>query len=125
MHHVGLACRDINATLEWAVAAMDVADVHGPIHDPRQQADLCMITTAGGSRIELVSGRPVEAIVARGTTPYHLCFEVPDMDVAIAALAAEGCRTVVPPLPAVLFNGARVAFLLGPLGLIELLEVGG
>jgi len=41
---------------------------------------------------------------------------------SIDLLSKQGCRLVSPATPAVLFAGRKVAFLLGPMGLLELLE---
>jgi hypothetical protein len=61
-------------------------------------------------------------MVRRGQFLYHLCYLTEDLDRVISRLVGDGCVLVSGPSPAVLFDGNRVAFLLGPLGLIELLE---
>ena len=57
---------------------------------------------------------------------YHVCFAVPSIEQGVRALddgAPERVIEVMPPKPAVLFGGARVAFYSVPgLGLVELLE---
>jgi methylmalonyl-CoA/ethylmalonyl-CoA epimerase len=69
-----------------------------------------------------VSGNAVENLIKRGQSYYHLCYEVPSIDEGIERLADSGCRLVSGPLPAVLFDGRSVAFMLGPTGLVELLQ---
>jgi methylmalonyl-CoA/ethylmalonyl-CoA epimerase len=123
VHHTGIACRDIQVTRDQLVAALDVVSVDGPVVDPLQDATLCMLTTRDGARLELVSGAPVDGVVARGGGPYHVCFEVDSIAEAVDELAGAGWRVVAPPTPAVLFDGAPVAFLLSPMGLVELVEL--
>jgi methylmalonyl-CoA/ethylmalonyl-CoA epimerase len=123
VHHVGVACRAIEPVRAWIHATHQVAADSGVIHDPCQRADLCLLSLDDGAALELVSGAAVDGLVERGHSYYHLCYEVAGLDAAIAGLEAEACRLVSPPAPAVLFEGRRVAFLLGPAGLVELLEI--
>jgi len=123
IHHVGVACRDIEQMRAWVIASHVITHDSGIVHDPRQRADLCILSVDGGPAIELVSGEMVAGVVRRGQTYYHLCYEVVEIASAIVDLEATGCRTVSPPTPAVLFGGRHVAFVLGPMGLVELLEV--
>lgn len=80
-----------------------------------------MITTTS-MRIELVSGAAVAGAIRRGQSLYHLCYEVEDVTATLAQLGEVGCIRVSGPTPAVLFDGRLVAFLVGPMGLFELLE---
>jgi methylmalonyl-CoA/ethylmalonyl-CoA epimerase len=122
IHHVGIACRDLASTRDWVASTHVVVDDSGLVHDPIQDADLCLLSLDGTTAIELVSGPVVESLLRRGHSLYHLCYEVPSVEAAIEQLITSGCRLVSGPAPAVLFAGRRVAFLLGPTGLVELLE---
>ena len=124
VHHVGVACRAIEPARSWVHATHRVRADSGVVHDPNQRADLCLLSLDDGAALELVAGPAVAGLVERGHSYYHLCYEVADLDATVAGLDAERCRPVAPPSPAVLFDGRRVAFLLGPAGLIELLEAG-
>jgi methylmalonyl-CoA/ethylmalonyl-CoA epimerase len=124
VHHVGVACRAIEPVRTWLHATHRVVDDSGVVHDPCQRADLCLLTLDDGPAIELVSGEVVAGLVERGHSYYHLCYEVADLATAVSTLTSGECRPVAPPAPAVLFDGRRVAFLLGPIGLTELLEAG-
>lgn len=120
-HHVGIACIDIAATRTWVHATHDVINDSGIVYDAAQKAELCLISTPS-MRIELVAGAAVKGTIGRGQSLYHLCYEVETLDAALRQLADDGCIQVSRPTPAVLFDGRRVAFMLGPLGLFELLE---
>lgn len=103
-------------------ATHTVIDESGPVHDPLQDATVCLLECEGGLRIELVSGEAVAGLVRKGMSWYHNCYEVDDINAAIAELGERRCIVAREPREAVLFGGRRVAFLYSPLGLIELLE---
>lgn len=99
----------------------DIEHATAVIWDPAQEANLCLVETRFGA-IELVEGRPVANILKRGPGSYHVCYEVDNLDGTVQRLQGSGCRPVTAPVEAILFGGRRVAFMLGPTGLIELLE---
>jgi methylmalonyl-CoA/ethylmalonyl-CoA epimerase len=121
VHHVGVACGDIVATREWVNAVFPVSHDSGIIYDPLQDAELCLLQIDGGLAVELVAGSVVAGMLRRRTSFYHLCYEVPDISTAISSVESSGGRLISGPVPAVLFGGREVAFLLTPLGLLELL----
>ena len=120
-HHTGIACRDIPEALAFLEATHPVREKTAIVRDAAQNADVCLVTLADGSRLELVSGPVVENLVRKGITYYHVCYEVDDLDAEVGALRARRCRVVSGPTAAPLFGGRKVAFLYSPLGLIELL----
>ncbi|MEY4231708.1 MAG: hypothetical protein RLZZ362_2557 [Actinomycetota bacterium] len=122
IHHVGVACRDIHEMRAWVWATHVVTSDSGVVHDPLQRADLSLLGVESGSAIELVAGEMVQGVLKRGHSYYHLCYEVDSVARSIELLSEQGCRVVSPATPAVLFAGRSVAFLLGPMGLMELLE---
>lgn len=122
IHHVGIACKDIQEMRAWVRATHVVTRDSGVVHDPLQRSDLSLFDLESGSAIELVAGEMVQGVLKRGHSYYHLCYEVDSVARAIKVLSHEGCRVVSPATPAVLFAGRNVAFLLGAMGLIELLE---
>ena len=106
----------------WVHVTHTVTADSGVVHDPHQGAELCLLSVAGGPAIELVAGPVVAGVVAKGQTWYHLAYTVPSVPAAVDRLEQERCRLVAPPAPAVLFDGRTVAFLVGPAGLIQLVE---
>lgn len=96
-HHVGVAVPDMAAALEVYLDVLGCRRVAGPIEVPSQRVRVCFVEAGPGVLIELVEGlgegSPVSGILERsGAGPYHLCFEVEDLDRALEALAARGCR---------------------------------
>ena len=118
-HHIGIATVDIEKTLNKIKKYFEVVEVSEIVYDPKQEANLCMITLNDGIKIELINGKVVQNI-------YHTCYSVEDIEKTIKKLTEEDEAFLVSePKQAVLFNNKKVAFLMWDLGLIELLEEGG
>ncbi len=80
------------------------------------------MTLRDGTKFELVSGEIVANLVKKSMSYYHVCYEVDDIDSAIAQMEKNSCRIVSGPIEAALFDQRRVAFLYSPIGLVELLS---
>jgi methylmalonyl-CoA/ethylmalonyl-CoA epimerase len=119
---MGIACSDISETLQEIRRLFVVTGATAIIHDPEQNANLCMLYLESGPPLELIEGIAVANIVKKGLHLYHTCWEVDDIDAAISVMCCAGCRLISPPKKAVLFNYRRVAFLYSGLGLIEIIE---
>lgn len=122
IHHVGVACRDINEEIENIKKIHTVIEVSPVVSDTAQRAELCMLKTEEGISIELISGEQVQNIVKKKISYYHLCFETNDIDAEIKRLLELGAFLVSEPKPAILFNNKKVAFVQVSYGLIELVE---
>lgn len=120
-HHVGCAVKDIAATRDKLVKMLK-AEATEIIFDPLQNAELCMLRLPDGSQIELISGEVVKGFVKKQVTYYHVCYAVEDIEDAISSLQSDGAVLISPPKPAILFDGQLVAFLITPIGLMELVE---
>lgn len=125
-HHVGIACRDIAKSKsfyeELGYTASPVVD------DPLQHVRVSFLDKEGAPRLELLEPLDEQSPVARtletvGVAPYHLCYEVQNIEAAIAALRKQRFLLVNGPVPACAMAGRRVAFLFQKnTGLIELVE---
>jgi hypothetical protein len=103
-----------------------------PVYDPLQDVELCLCEGPPGTpRMELVTPRPTNLALSRllrrkDDYGYHVCYRTPGFAEGVQALGGEDLQRIVevmPPQPAILFGGARVAFYSVPgLGLVELLE---
>lgn len=122
-HHLGIACDDIEACRGFVSSSFDVVQHTPVIYDALQQVDLCLLTLADDTHIELVSGKTVSRFVNNKQYLYHSCWEVAQLDEEIEKFYAHGALLISAPKPAVLFNDRRVAFLFSEIGIIELLEV--
>lgn len=127
-HHHGLALQDdADALLVLRLLGYTVgAVVHDPLQDVRLR--LCTHSTMPAIEIVMPGDRPgpLDGVLRRhAQLIYHTCYEVADREAALAALEEAGVRLieVLPPVPAVLFDGRKVSFhtAMG-FGLIELLD---
>lgn len=121
-HHIGIACLDLEKTASSIVGMLGASEDSGKVFDPNQNASVRLLKIDEHLQIELVSGPVVEGVLRANGTYYHVCFQTPVLEEAIAGLQACGMLVVSPPKEAVLFSNRRVAFLFGPFGLVELLE---
>ncbi|KMQ66279.1 lactoylglutathione lyase [Chryseobacterium angstadtii] len=121
-HHVGVACKDIQAELQSIRQLHKIIEETPVVFDPNQQAELCMITVEDGLNIELVSGKPVENLLKKRISYYHICYEVENIDETIENLTEKGGLLISPPKEAILFNNRKVAFLMLSYGIVELLN---
>ncbi|MBB6371651.1 VOC family protein [Chryseobacterium shigense] len=121
-HHVGVACKDIQAELQNIRKLHKIIEETPVVFDENQQAELCMITVEDGLNIELVSGKPVQNLLKKNISYYHICYEVDDIDQSIENLIEHGGMLISPPKEAILFNNRKVAFLMLSYGIVELLN---
>jgi methylmalonyl-CoA/ethylmalonyl-CoA epimerase len=102
----------------------------GPFEDPIQKVRVCFLGTdrPGDVVVELVeplgADSPIRQMLAKGVAGYHVCYEVADLDGALAAVRARRWVVVSEPVPAVAFGGQRIAWFYTPTQeLVELLEM--
>lgn len=125
-HHIGIACRDIGKTREFYLGLGYTASP--VVDDPLQHVRICFLDKEGAPRLELLQPLDDQSPVARtlataGVTPYHFCYEVRNIDEAIAALRTKRFLLVSGPVPACALGDRRIAFLYNKNnGLIELVE---
>ena len=121
-HHVGVACRNIVEEIESVRKIHELTDISPIVSDAAQKAELCMLQTAEGISIELISGEQVTNLIKKKITYYHLCFETDDIYAEIMRLQELGGFLVSEPTPAILFHNKLVAFIQVSYGLIELVQ---
>ena len=125
-HHIGIACRDIEKTKDFYVS-MGYAPAE-VVDDCLQHVKVCFLDKEGAPRIELLVPLDEQSPVLRtldsvGVSPYHICYQVSDIDEAIASLRRQRFLLVSGPVPACAMGDRRIAFLFQKhTGLIELVE---
>lgn len=125
-HHVGIACRDISKTSAF-YQSMGYT-VHPVIPDPLQHVNVCFMEKEGAPRVELLEPLDEKSPVLRtldavGVSPYHMCYEVQDIQEAIVQLRKQRFMLVNGPVPACALENRNIAFMFNKnSGLIELVE---
>lgn len=120
-HHIGVACRDLDAE-ERHFAALGYT-VEGPSFvDPKQGITGRFLVASGQPRLELLvnSGAtgPLDPWLEKGVKFYHFAYEVLDLAAAIDELKVSRARVVVPPVEAVAFHMRQIAFLMQANGML-------
>ena len=129
LDHIGYVVADIEEYLEtFFIPLFKPSHVSKIITDPLQQVRVAFVTLQEGSRIELLQPTsktsPVSNILeAKKGGLYHVCYSVANIEQAITRFCNKGCLHISGPMPAVAFNGRRIAFLYTPQSdVIELVE---
>lgn len=127
-HHIGYATGNI---AQSASAFEEMGYNCSPVYDDLIQRTLiCFLTKDGCPAIELVQpadeASSVNKIVSkRGVTPYHVCYETPDIDSAFEELTEAGFIPLFRPVEAIAFEGRRICyFFKKETGYLELVEQG-
>ncbi len=125
--HIGYAVIDMGAARRvFSVLGYGFSE---EVIDDRRNVTVCMAENVhGGVKVELlapVPGRrtPIDGYLkAMGSTPYHLCYKVDDMEMSVARLQETGFTLLCEPALSVPLGG-DVCFLYSmEIGMIELIE---
>jgi methylmalonyl-CoA/ethylmalonyl-CoA epimerase len=92
--------------------------VSGPFDDPIQKVSVNFLAKSNEdvAEIELIApiaeDSPIRSMLAKdGGGAYHLCFATSDMDGALIHAKNNGCIVVSGPVPAVAFQGRKIAWI--------------
>jgi methylmalonyl-CoA/ethylmalonyl-CoA epimerase len=102
LNHIGVATPSIEASIALYRDLLGATTVHAPFDLPAQGVRVCFIDTPN-TQIELIEplseSSPIAAFIAKNPAggQHHVCFEVPDIQVAIADLTAKGARVLGEP----------------------------
>jgi methylmalonyl-CoA/ethylmalonyl-CoA epimerase len=115
-HHVGFVVASIEKSAESFAQSLGAEWDGHIIHDPNQGVRVTFLRSrhAADPLFELVEpageNAPVQAFVQRGGGLHHVCYEVENLEEALARMRAVGGLITRPPLPAVAFAGRRIAW---------------
>lgn len=128
IHHVGYLVKNMEKSRRL-FEAMGYTVENQPVYDAWRAVSICFLKK-DGYRIELVSPEGKDSAVGElrrktGNSPYHICYEVNDLEKTAALLGKEHFVTWQEAHEATALGGRKVMFLInGQMGLIELLECG-
>ena len=116
-HHVGIAVRDLSKAIPIYKTLFAYELTSGPFDDPIQNISACFLSRgAGDTVLELVAplgpNSPIDLTLKKGGGTYHVCYQVPDINAAIAYLSDQGSLLVSGPVPAVAFEMREIAWLM-------------
>ena len=102
LNHVGVATPSIERSIETYRTLLGATAIGEPFDLPAQGVRVCFID-APNTQIELIEpyddSSPIAGFVAKNPAggQHHLCFEVPDIDAAVADLKAKGATVLGEP----------------------------
>jgi methylmalonyl-CoA/ethylmalonyl-CoA epimerase len=118
LRHVGVAVPSLGPATEALSTLFGYRVISGPFDDPIQKVSVNFLTQSDSdtAEIELIAplspDSPITSMLAKsGGGAYHLCFETTDIDQALLHAKNNGCVIVSPAVPAVAFNGRRIAWI--------------
>lgn len=126
VHHVGYAVKKIEKA---ASVFEELGYVPGEVTEDSIRNIKIMFMENGTERIELVApngeNNPVDVLLKNGgPAPYHICYEVTDIDSAVVQLKEKNWMVIKEKERAPAICGAPVAFLYNRhAGMIELVEI--
>ncbi len=118
LRHVGVAVRSLAPATDTLATLFGYRVISGPFDDPIQKVSVNFLTQSDNdvAEIELIAplgeDSPITAMLAKsGGGAYHLCFETSDIEQALLHAKNNGCIVISGPVPAVAFNGRRIAWI--------------
>lgn len=127
--HIGIAVTNMEQALLSYKEIFGYNVLSGPYDDPIQKVTVCFIGTGnpGDILIELVvplgDESPINKMLAKGIGTYHTCYETEQIDEMLAYVRTKSCIIVSNPVPAVAFEGRRIAWFYTPTRqLVEIVE---
>lgn len=124
-HHIGIACENIDETASHYLPLG--YEKGNTIIDPLQNIKVCFLSHPSMPLLEFLApvdeDSPIVDILKKnGTTPYHICYSVSNLNDCISSLRKKQFVIVSKPKIANAIEGNRVAFLYNKaVGLIELM----
>jgi methylmalonyl-CoA/ethylmalonyl-CoA epimerase len=116
LDHVGFVVDSIEAVADRFAKSIGANWNQKVIHDPLQVVRVSFIRGRDpfGTAVELVepagAKSPVKRFLQRGGGLHHLCYEVDQLEEPLRLSRSIGGVIVRPPLPAVAFEGRRIAW---------------
>ena len=102
LNHVGIATPSIERSIETWRTLLGATAIGEPFDLPAQGVRVCFVD-APNTQIELIEpyddGSPIAGFLRRNPAggQHHVCFEVPDIDAAVADLTAKGATVLGEP----------------------------
>jgi methylmalonyl-CoA/ethylmalonyl-CoA epimerase len=117
IHHIGIAVWNLESALRNYETLLDYRLIAGPVSDPIQNVSVCFLSRGEEDTVlELVAplgpDSPVDRTLKKGGGPYHICYQVSDINAAIRHFTGQGSLLLSGPVPAVAFEMREIAWLM-------------
>ncbi len=127
LHHIGIVVDNIREKVALYRRIVPIGFPSEIIHDEIQQVYVAFADAGHNVALEFIEpdgdSSPVARALRRGSGLHHLCYEVQDIEQAVAQARSAGALVVCEPVPARAFQGRHIAFVYPPVGgLIEFVE---
>ena len=126
-HHIGYVTDSIDNTCKMYINTGYESTM--VIEDTIQHVNICFLTKEGFPTIELIEPADEKSSVNKllkknGVSPYHICYEVEDINAAFEELiAAHGYTPLFRPVEAIALENRLISYLYHKsIGLIELVN---
>ena len=125
IEHIGYITKSIEKTAEtFKVLGYTAEDI---VNDDTQKTRICFLRKKGEVAIELVEPFPENVtmlkMLKKGTTPYHICYVIPDVLAVYEQLKDLGFAPLFTPVAAPAFGNRLICyFWKSDIGLIEVVE---
>ena len=126
--HIGYVVSDISVAMGRFVDLYGFSLRSDVVYDPAQAVNLVLLFSQNGYDVELIQPidqhSPSYDFMQKGGGLHHFCYAVEELDQTLARLKGNGHMLIRRPVPAVLMEGRRVAFLFSKVDkqVIELVE---
>lgn len=126
LHHIGVAVYNFAYSVPFYEAQGYQKKVE--VYDPEQNVEVCVLLHPTSPCIELLAPHddksPINNILKKsGASPYHICYEVNDIEQVFAQLKKNKFMPVSKIKVSNAFDNHRVCFLFKKdIGLIEIIE---
>lgn len=129
VHHIGYLVKNLKKSEAQFTSMVGGYSIEQEaLYDEYRKVTISFLVN-GDYRIELVEptkDSPMYGLLKKfKNSPYHICYEVDDLETTVKILEEQNCLVIQEPLIAPCINGGkqRVVFMGTPaMGLIELLE---
>jgi len=126
-HHIGIATKNLTETKRiFEGFGLRLGE---PIHVPSQKVNVCFSQRNSHPQIELIEpaakDAPIHNILNKvGTSPYHLCYQTPDLDSATKTLKQLGFLRLKDPSPSNALDDNKICFFYHKhFGVLEVVEM--
>lgn len=129
LHHIGFVVASIAPAMEGFLRSLNASWDQNVFEDPAQKVRVAFLATrASEPQIELVEPlndrSPVHKfLLEKGGGLHHFCYETNNLEAELKSFRSRQAILASPPVPAVAFDGRRIAWVLTREKLlVELLE---